>query len=415
MPAKDDIKLALENCADTSGNLRLRLSIGAEGARLLVDGEVEDTGQAYAVPGFLDCLLTAVGGVIDTVSGGGGTTEFTDLTDTPSSYTGQAGKVVAVKSTEDGLEFTTVASATSQVRVSAADTTPDYLFNKITVSSALAKAIQNGGLDETILISVNFGSTAGTVCEGNDPRLSDARTPVAHALGGPEHTADSLANLNTKITDATLDDIDDPRPADEIIETSGPTTLTVGSIADGEFLVRSGSSVIGASSTSTVDIREEIFTAAGGDESFVLGTSIAANPNFPAGLEVSVYAQGKRLKYVATPLTVDDYGVTGTNQIDCKALTVGDRVIIEYTVSVVRQREDVFTASGGDQSFVLSSNPAVNAQYPAGVEVSVYRQGQRLGYVATPLTAFDYGFTGPNQIDCKGLIAGDKIVVAYGV
>ena len=26
----------------------------------------------------------------------------------------------------------------------------------------------------------NFGSTAGTVCQGNDSRLSDARTPVGH-------------------------------------------------------------------------------------------------------------------------------------------------------------------------------------------------------------------------------------------
>lgn len=33
--------------------------------------------------------------------------KFTDLTDVPSSYTGQAGKVVKVKGTEDGLEFGT--------------------------------------------------------------------------------------------------------------------------------------------------------------------------------------------------------------------------------------------------------------------------------------------------------------------
>jgi hypothetical protein len=39
-----------------------------------------------------------------TVSGAG-SSAFTDLTDVPSSYTGQSGKIVAVKSTEDGLEF----------------------------------------------------------------------------------------------------------------------------------------------------------------------------------------------------------------------------------------------------------------------------------------------------------------------
>jgi hypothetical protein len=34
-----------------------------------------------------------------------GESEFIELTDTPSSYTGEDGKVVAVKNTEDGLEF----------------------------------------------------------------------------------------------------------------------------------------------------------------------------------------------------------------------------------------------------------------------------------------------------------------------
>lgn len=40
-------------------------------------------------------------------SGGGGATDFTDLGDVPSSYSGHGGKVVAVTSGEDGLEFIT--------------------------------------------------------------------------------------------------------------------------------------------------------------------------------------------------------------------------------------------------------------------------------------------------------------------
>jgi hypothetical protein len=49
-----------------------------------------------------------------------------------------------------------------------------------------------------------FGTGSGTFCEGNDSRLSDARTPTAHDLGGAEHTADALADLNGKITDYSL-------------------------------------------------------------------------------------------------------------------------------------------------------------------------------------------------------------------
>ena len=82
---------------------------------------------------------------------------------------------------------------------------------------------------------IDFGTTAGTATEGDDsrvpiqdendallgtngtpsttnryvtntdPRNTDARTPTAHALGGAEHTADSLANLNAKVTGGNLD------------------------------------------------------------------------------------------------------------------------------------------------------------------------------------------------------------------
>lgn len=41
--------------------------------------------------------------------GAGGSSTFTGLTDTPASYTGESGKTVTIKATEDGVEFTTPA------------------------------------------------------------------------------------------------------------------------------------------------------------------------------------------------------------------------------------------------------------------------------------------------------------------
>lgn len=41
--------------------------------------------------------------------------DFLDLNDTPTSYTGESGNVVVVKSTEDGLEFDTVSTATNNI------------------------------------------------------------------------------------------------------------------------------------------------------------------------------------------------------------------------------------------------------------------------------------------------------------
>jgi hypothetical protein len=41
--------------------------------------------------------------------------------------------------------------------------------------------------------SVTYGTTAGTACEGNDARLSDARTPTAHTHAASDITSGTLA------------------------------------------------------------------------------------------------------------------------------------------------------------------------------------------------------------------------------
>ena len=46
----------------------------------------------------------------------GATTTFLELTDTPSSYTGNVGKAVVVNGTEDGLEFTAISGGGGQYR-----------------------------------------------------------------------------------------------------------------------------------------------------------------------------------------------------------------------------------------------------------------------------------------------------------
>lgn len=52
---------------------------------------------------------------------------------------------------------------------------------------------ENGGADE-----INVAGLSG--------QLADPQTPLAHAIAGATHTASTLAELNTKISDATLDD-----------------------------------------------------------------------------------------------------------------------------------------------------------------------------------------------------------------
>ena len=219
---------------------------------------------------------------------GGGAQTFLGLSDTPNSYTGEGGKVVVVKATENGLEFNTEAAIDRHdVKASATDATPDFLDGKVdnttieisgdklqvknagkilvdtgdTNYNWLAAKIQclrgiftavftspfppfekflqldmtvdegvggtldfNGttlrvkplGISDAQVATANKDGTAATpsmrtlgtgalqAAAGNDTRLSDDRTPLAHDLAGAKHNADTITNLNLKLSDGDV-------------------------------------------------------------------------------------------------------------------------------------------------------------------------------------------------------------------
>jgi len=74
------------------------------------------------------------------------------------------------------------------------------------------------------LANLNTKVSDATLIDTGDARLSDTRDPNAHALGGSAHSADTLANLNSKVSDATLIDTTDSRLSDA----RTPTTHALG-------------------------------------------------------------------------------------------------------------------------------------------------------------------------------------------
>jgi len=73
-----------------------------------------------------------------------------------------------------------------------------------------------GGSDHTAstLAALNSKISDATVVDTGDARFSDARVPLSHALGGSEHSASTLAALNALVSDATLIDTADARLSD---------------------------------------------------------------------------------------------------------------------------------------------------------------------------------------------------------
>ena len=126
--------------------------------------------------------------------------------------TGSTATTTVASSGGGGTPATTVASATSYGQSPV-----------VGVGTAYARSDHSHG-------SPSLGTSGSTACAGNDARLADSRAPTGAAsgdLGGtyPSPTVTQARGLR---------------------ESAGPTTLTMGAVADGQVLKRSGSTIVGA-------------------------------------------------------------------------------------------------------------------------------------------------------------------------
>jgi hypothetical protein len=72
-----------------------------------------------------------------------------------------------------------------------------YAFQELPTSSSSVLGLvktSTGITNSSGTISVAYGTTAGTACQGNDSRLSDARTPVSHASTATTYGVGSTTN-----------------------------------------------------------------------------------------------------------------------------------------------------------------------------------------------------------------------------
>lgn len=92
--------------------------------------------------------------------------------------------------TYEPADATILKDADIGVSVAAQGHTHAQLHDAVTIADSTSIDLTLTG--QQISAAAIFGTTSGTVCQGNDSRLSDARTPTSH-----DHSANKLAQANT--------------------------------------------------------------------------------------------------------------------------------------------------------------------------------------------------------------------------
>ncbi len=79
-------------------------------------------------------------------------------------------------------------------KVNVADIIDDLLTNASNKPLSAAQGVALKTLIDESLFSNHFGTTAGTICQGNDSRLSDKRTPTSHASSTTTYGISTASN-----------------------------------------------------------------------------------------------------------------------------------------------------------------------------------------------------------------------------
>ncbi|MFZ5987660.1 MAG: hypothetical protein ACOYWZ_11120, partial [Bacillota bacterium] len=180
------------------------------------------------------------------ITAAGGVTTFKNLTDTPSTYSGYAGKAVAVKSTEDGLEFVSFPASGEVITASNVGTGAGVFyqksggnlqFNSVKSTNSLLTVALNGTSHE-VELTVNQNAISHDALAGYSAdqhfTIDDASTTAVNKVWSAQKTYNTIMSgiSNNKIYDADNDTkIEVEKIADEDIirfSTGGSQRMQIG-------------------------------------------------------------------------------------------------------------------------------------------------------------------------------------------
>lgn len=219
---------------------------------------------------------------------------FGAVNSTPLSITASAvGQVLMYK--DAVLQWSTISNANISPTAAISYTKIDFTGwsgaatpNSLTAGTGLTGSSFNGSTAQTW--SVNFGSSPGTVCAGNDARLSDARTPTAHSivshtLSGATAGQVMLATSSTGYGFITMS-------GDATIDATGVFTIGANKVTVDKIQQVAANSILANVTGSTADL--DVLTAGAGT---VLRRGSSGNLGFSA-LAASDLGTGAAADYV---------------------------------------------------------------------------------------------------------------------
>ena len=191
-------------------------------------------GVTIAGNGLGDNPLRVIGSV-------GGATAFINLTDVPHSYTGQSGKAVRVKSTEDGLEFFAAAGSGTVTSVS------------VVSANGFAGTVANASTTPAITLTTSITG----ILKGNG-------TSISAGTDGTDYLSSSTGLKLDQTTPQTITN-DSPifntlTASKVVFTTSGKKLTSTGIGTSGQFIKGDGSLDSTAYGTGTVTSVAQSFT-----------------------------------------------------------------------------------------------------------------------------------------------------------
>jgi len=149
---------------------------------------------------------------------------YADLTGTPAAYSLPTASATVLGGVKIGSGISI--DGNGVISASAGYTLPNA------TTSTLGGVIVGAGLGVSSgTVSVTYGTTAGTACQGNDARLSDARTPTSHAASHQTGGADAINPVIVTPASLSASQNDYAPGTADIIRLSSSTAVNITGLA----------------------------------------------------------------------------------------------------------------------------------------------------------------------------------------